>query len=241
MAVYVMSDVHGLKDRYDRMIEYIHEEDTLYILGDVIDRGPDGIVILQDAMQRSNVKMLMGNHEYMMLQYYQALKDEKMDLYDKMLILDRWQRNHCQVTIAQFQKLTTKEQEEILSYLTDLPLAYCDVHVQEQQYYLVHGYPCTQFHRGYVRMKDLEETEACVEDFVWARIEKDEAFFNDRCVILGHTPTLYLQDSRPYTIWTGNRSIEDAHVINIDCGCAANNAYTQLALLRLDDRKVFYF
>ena len=53
MAVYVMSDVHGLKDRYDRMIEYIHEEDTLYILGDVIDRGPDGIVILQDAMQRS--------------------------------------------------------------------------------------------------------------------------------------------------------------------------------------------
>lgn len=50
MAVYVMSDVHGLKDRYDRMIEYIHEEDTLYILGDVIDRGPDGIVILQDAM-----------------------------------------------------------------------------------------------------------------------------------------------------------------------------------------------
>ena len=159
MAVYVMSDVHGLKDRYDRMIEYIHEEDTLYILGDVIDRGPDGIVILQDAMQRSNVKMLMGNHEYMMLQYYQA-------------------------TIAQFQKLTTKEQEEILSYLTDLPLAYCDVHVQEQQYYLVHGYPCTQFHRGCVRMKDLEETEACVEDFVWARIEKDEAFFNDRCVIL---------------------------------------------------------
>lgn len=77
MAVYVMSDVHGLKDRYDRMMENIHEEDTLYILGDVIDRGPDGIVILQDVMQRSNVKMLMGNHEYMMLQYYQALKDEK--------------------------------------------------------------------------------------------------------------------------------------------------------------------
>lgn len=39
MAVYVMSDVHGLKDRYDRMMEKIHEEDTLYILGDVIDRG----------------------------------------------------------------------------------------------------------------------------------------------------------------------------------------------------------
>ena len=80
MAVYVMSDVHGLKDRYDRMIEYIHEEDTLYILGDVIDRGPDGIVILQDAMQRSNVKMLMGNHEYMMKQYSKML-DQKFCMH----------------------------------------------------------------------------------------------------------------------------------------------------------------
>ena len=83
MAVYVMSDVHGLKDRYDRMIEYIHEEDTLYILGDVIDRGPDGIVILQDAMQRSNVKMLMGNHEYMMLQY--TVSYTHLDVYKRQL------------------------------------------------------------------------------------------------------------------------------------------------------------
>ena len=34
MSTYVMSDVHGLKDRYDAMLEALalKEEDTLYIL-----------------------------------------------------------------------------------------------------------------------------------------------------------------------------------------------------------------
>lgn len=39
----------------------------LYVLGDVIDRFPDGIEILQELMAMPNVKMLLGNHEYMML------------------------------------------------------------------------------------------------------------------------------------------------------------------------------
>ena len=45
-----MSDVHGLKDRYDAMLEALalQNEDTLFVLGDVIDRGRDGIAILLD-------------------------------------------------------------------------------------------------------------------------------------------------------------------------------------------------
>ena len=50
MSTYVMSDVHGLKDRYDAMLEALalQNEDTLFVLGDVIDRGRDGIAILLD-------------------------------------------------------------------------------------------------------------------------------------------------------------------------------------------------
>ena len=69
MTNYACSDIHGLKERYDHMMEYIKEEDTLYLLGDVIDRGKDGIAILLDVMKRKNVVMLLGNHEYMMKQY----------------------------------------------------------------------------------------------------------------------------------------------------------------------------
>ena len=67
--IYVMSDIHGNYRRFRSVLKQIKLKaaDTLYILGDVIDRHPDGIKILRWVMARKNVKMLLGNHEYMML------------------------------------------------------------------------------------------------------------------------------------------------------------------------------
>ena len=67
MSNYVISDIHGQYKSYKRMLRAIQlqPEDTLYVLGDVIDRGPDGIKILNDMMKRENVIMFMGNHELM--------------------------------------------------------------------------------------------------------------------------------------------------------------------------------
>ena len=64
--IYVMSDIHGCFDKYQKMLRRIDfaPEDTLYVLGDVIDRGPDGIKILQDMMGRVNVFPILGNHEF---------------------------------------------------------------------------------------------------------------------------------------------------------------------------------
>ena len=68
--IYVLSDIHGNTARFNSIMEQINlqPEDTLYVLGDVVDRYPDGIKILRRIMKMPNAKMLMGNHEYMMLQ-----------------------------------------------------------------------------------------------------------------------------------------------------------------------------
>ena len=62
--IYVMSDLHGCYDKYMQMLEKIKfsSNDTLYILGDIIDREDNGIKILLDIMKRSNVIPLLGNH-----------------------------------------------------------------------------------------------------------------------------------------------------------------------------------
>ena len=67
--IYVMSDIHGNERRFRSVMEQIRlqPEDTLYVLGDVIDRYPGGIRILRELMAMPNTKMLLGNHEYMML------------------------------------------------------------------------------------------------------------------------------------------------------------------------------
>ena len=45
---YVMSDIHGHYDKYREMLETIEfaADDTLYVLGDVLDRGSDGFKTL---------------------------------------------------------------------------------------------------------------------------------------------------------------------------------------------------
>ena len=64
--IYVMSDIHGNLPFFRSVMRQIRlrKNDTLYILGDVIDRHPDGIKILKYIMKKANMRMLLGNHEY---------------------------------------------------------------------------------------------------------------------------------------------------------------------------------
>ena len=66
---YVLSDVHGHLDCFESVLAQINlqPDDTLYVLGDVIDRGAHGIAILRKIMAMPNARMLLGNHEFMML------------------------------------------------------------------------------------------------------------------------------------------------------------------------------
>ena len=241
MTYYACSDIHGLKDRYDHMMAFLKEEDTLYILGDVIDRGKDGIAILLDVMKRKNVIMLLGNHEYMMKQYYDALYDRITDPIMKHEVIIRWKMNHSEPTRQAFEQLSNIEQEEILNYIAQLPVMICDLHRFDQVYYLVHGCPIKQLHEGTWNAQMIEEQGYMVENAIWNRINGDEVYFQDRLVIVGHTPTLFYQSCMPYQIWYRGDSYKHTDLIDIDCGCAANNAQSKLALLNLDNREVRYF
>ena len=67
--IYAISDIHGCYDKYMAMLEKIgfSDDDTLYVLGDVVDRGEDGIRVLFDMLERENVIPIKGNHDYLAL------------------------------------------------------------------------------------------------------------------------------------------------------------------------------
>ena len=54
---YVMSDIHGQYEKYIKMLDIISfsDDDELYVLGDVIDRGEHPVKILLDMSMRGNV------------------------------------------------------------------------------------------------------------------------------------------------------------------------------------------
>lgn len=65
--IYVMSDIHGRKDLFDKMLDKINlnSDDTLFILGDMIDRGGDLSVLSEVIkLQKKGICIpIRGNHE----------------------------------------------------------------------------------------------------------------------------------------------------------------------------------
>ena len=212
--VYCISDIHGEYDRYLSMLELIHftEEDTLYVLGDVIDRGKQGIETLLDIMGRANVQMLLGNHEYMCL----ATLGPDSEIGARQL----WQQNGGSVTRSDLLFGAAKaHRAKILRFLSELP-DHADITVGGREFHLVHGCPADNR-----------------SDRIWNRPENnEEAPLPGVTVIVGHTPTVYLNgdDGQPHRIWHGNG------IIDIDCGCGNKTELRRLACLRLNDMKEFY-
>ena len=128
---YVMSDLHGCYQEYREALEKINfnEQDTLYVLGDVVDRGPEPIKLLQDMMLRPNVLPVIGNHEYMALTVLKKLcveiTEENAENYlsaEDMTNYLNWSMDGGQSTIRQFQKLSAEERLDILDYLEEFAL-----------------------------------------------------------------------------------------------------------------------
>lgn len=76
MKKFVISDIHGSYNEFVELLRYSKfdiNKDSLYVLGDMIDRGPDSgkVLKLVRGLQKESelVKVIMGNHEEMMLWY----------------------------------------------------------------------------------------------------------------------------------------------------------------------------
>ena len=228
--IYVLSDIHGNERRFNSILKQINlqPQDTLYVLGDVIDRYPGGIRILRKIMAISNAKMILGNHEYMMLR---ALGQPYDDNLDDGRALAHWYRNGGKVTHDHLKRLRKSLRGEILDYLHSLPLN-LDVTVNGTTYRLVHGAPV----EGYDHDPRYHNP---IHFAVWKRLELDWQQPGDATLIFGHTPTHYYQDAAPMEIWYGDR------IIGIDCGSGypesgPDAGLGRLACLRLEDGKVFY-
>ena len=140
---YILSDIHGHEGRFRSILKQIRlqPEDTLYILGDVIDRNPEGIRILLEIMAMPNAKMLLGNHEYMMLR---ALGFPYDDNIDDGRAMEHWYRNGGSITHQYFRLQRKTVRREIIDYLLSLPLSF-DLEEKGIRYKLVHGGPAEAF------------------------------------------------------------------------------------------------
>lgn len=211
---YCIADIHGEFGRFRRMLELIHfsKEDALYVLGDVIDRGPDGVEALEYIMKYENIRLLMGNHEWAFLT---AMRTMTPMGAEKLIRL-----HDGEATYEALESRGEKKREEILTYLEGLPV-FLDIEVDGRKFHLVHGFP--------------GET---TDERLHGRPERKRLLrpIPGKTVIVGHTPVQQLKNdfaNMPF-IWHG------PGVLDIDCGCGYNYPERLLACLRLEDMHEFY-
>jgi len=140
----------------------------LYILGDMIDRGPDSMKLLLFIMEHDNMHCLKGNHEDMFLD-----------------ILNLNARPYDPKTYLDFRRQTIKNQISIIKYLEGLPLMF-----EVDKYILVHA-GINVFDRSWEDLRIIQKPD----DLLWIR---DSFYENrgvpDKIIIFGHTPTIVLHN-----------------------------------------------
>lgn len=239
---YVLSDIHGNLQRFNSVLEQIKlkPEDSLYILGDVVDRYPHGIEILQTIMAMPNAHMLLGNHEYMMMDalgfpYEEHGCTEKMTEKEKMA---QWFRNGGEVTYRAWMRLSDKEKEDIRQYLKSLPLE-INLTTNEKRFKLVHA--------TWIGIYDILADEADEEELgeskayfsVWDRDTVSVlANVKEFTTVFGHTPTYEFSDKVPLEVF------RHGSIIGVDCGAGfpdyGKKSVGRLACIRLEDMQTFY-
>lgn len=230
--IYVMSDLHGEYDKYKAMLDKIHfsSKDTLYVLGDVIDRGNQGIKILKDMMMRDNVHPILGNHEYMAACCLVWLKKkitlESIENLNQKQIedLSLWFSNGGYSSLQEFQSLSQDERENVFEYILNFPL-YETVQVNGKTFILVHA--------GLGNFKPTKKLyDYTIDEMTWDRGNPDYTYFDNPhiFVVSGHTPTPLI---------CGKANIYQNHQrIFIDCGASYDKG--KLACLCLETMQEYY-
>lgn len=252
MSTYVISDIHGQYKAYKKMLREIDfkPEDTLYVLGDAIDRGPNGIKVLMDLMKRKNVEFFVGNHELLMLDALVNMQEnrskQRSDTDDVDLWLDPC--NGGKSTYDAYIDLPVSKRKELIQYIQNAWVVK-KLTIGKKKFHLSHAY--TSDKRMGDGLKYADMTHSQIWDIVWVNIY-DRAFIcknaahlfpNKKTIyVSGHTFTQRLDcvDEKGRGIIYHNKDYHGYQVYNIDCGMALKNKTSQLACLRLEDEAQFY-
>lgn len=223
--IYAMSDLHGCYEKFMKMLETINfqDDDTLYILGDIVDRGSGGIKILTEIMNRKNVVALRGNHDYLAYLMLSSVTGSNIELSEKSSNrLKLWLADGGAQTYKAFMELTKEEQKRLLCYMNSF-LIYDELSINGQNFFLAHTVPEKQ------RMQDFNRL--LWQEFIIGEPDYEEQYFADKYIVTGHTPTSFIDINYKGKIYKKNNHIA------IDCGAVWGNP---LGCICLDTLEEFY-
>ena len=237
MSAYLVGDLHGDFKHFKKLlkkIDFNENSDKIYILGDVLDRGSDGIKMLNfinHHAKNGSMYLLKGNHEFFAQMYLEGKLSSK-----------QWQKWGGAPTLKEISDLSRDEKAELAAYLRGLP-HFLELSLWGRDCVLTHSGLCFDFLvenddkidvcASIKKALDFDEFEfLCSNDLHY--LAKSELKKLDKYLIVGHTPTFKLDENDLSYI------VKNDYYIDLDSGAGYRHKGGKVSALRIDDKKEFY-
>lgn len=225
MSRYAISDLHGRYDLLEKIKAFLKPEDTVYVLGDCGDRGPDSWKVIEEVRYNPQFVYLKGNHEDMLVN---AMRGDFLLSF----------MNGGKTTLDQW-KIITFSDPEWAHYLDNLPVQIDFTNDNGQQIILTHA--------GFTPRDNSKLKE---DDLLWDRYHFDEAWdeaYNNTFIIHGHTPICYLNhymwdapdEEFRGAFWYCADENGKYHKCDLDCGAVVTGCAVMLNLDTFEEH-LFY-
>ena len=136
MALYCIGDIQGCDNALQRLLEHMDfspSRDTAYLLGDLVNRGPDSVAVLRRCIAAGDaLRCVLGNHDlHLLATAYGVRKPSRRDTLTDVL--------------------QAPDRNALLDWLRQQPLARCHTLANE---------PLLMVHAGVLPTWSLEDTLA---------------------------------------------------------------------------------
>ena len=218
-----ISDIHGCAKTFVALLDSlaVTQSDTLYLLGDFIDRGPDSKGVLDQVIRLQQegyqVHCLRGNHEQLMLNAFTDRKDETT-----------WKKNGGMEMLKSYG----------VAHQRDLPQSCIDL-VNSFGYYIeTEGYILVHAGLDFIRQDPLYDTRSMMWIRDWYHYIRYD-WLGDRIIIHGHTPVQQQEIENQFS------KLSTQQYLDIDNGCvfapiAGGRELGKLCCFDITNRSLFF-
>ena len=208
MRIFLIGDIHGWVDPLVELLKAVEfsDEDTLISIGDIVDRGPDVYMVVEELMKIKNIILIQGNHDIWFKEYLST-----------KISNPTWWTQGGRETFSSYERRNWKNLSNHINFFNrQIPYF-----IDDKNRCFVHG--------GFNHKISIKNQSS--RDLAWDRnlvklsmVENIISADNFSDIFIGHTPTIYWEkDNRDITtpIYSGG-------VFNIDTGCGKGGPLTIL-------------
>lgn len=222
---FLMGDIHGMYDKLMACLQAVNFDyinDKLIQLGDVVDRGPDSYLVVEELLKIKNLIAIRGNHDDCWMQGLPFYREDYQNQIEVFSLYNQGARE----TLQSYTKRGINPMVHLSFFRNQL-----NYHIDNNNCF-VHG--------GFNRHLPIAEQRE-ISDLWWDRdlwlaarsygqMEDNEHRFKVKDgfdeIFIGHTPTTYFKSDIP---------LKAANITNLDTGSGKGGSLT---IMNLETREI---